>query len=148
MEGNLIIAVTVIETFCVCNGSWAEEDGSINESANQRPGKVLYYVLHKLKKYGKYKDHILAIVHWFSEHNCHSLYGKPLEIWSTKAILEGPSMFLPVEKVIGRCGVCPGRIPCPSGTDEQVLFFYFAKFKIFLTTGPFCFSFAPLPNLV
>ena len=28
--------------------SWAEEDGSINESANQRPGKVLYYVLHKL----------------------------------------------------------------------------------------------------
>lgn len=102
--------------------SWADHDGSLNESAEQRPGRVLYYILHKLKINSVYQDHVLAVVHWYSEHSCHSLYGKPLEIWSTAIIPEGPSMYLPVTKIIGRCGVCRGRMPNPSGTEEEVLF--------------------------
>ena len=77
--------------------SWAEQDGSLSESAQHRPGRALYYILHKLKINGDYKDHI---VHWYSEHNCRSLYGKPLEIWSTTSIPEGPSMICQLIKLL------------------------------------------------
>lgn len=39
-------------------------------------------------------------------------------------------MFLPVNKILGRCGVCRGRIPNPSGAEEPVLYV------------------SPLPNLI
>lgn len=39
--------------------SWAEQDGSLSGTAKQRPGRVLYYILHKLKINGEYKDHII-----------------------------------------------------------------------------------------
>ena len=54
----------------------ASEDGSIDEHSKLRPGKVLFYFMHKN---GEFKDHTLACVSWYSEHNCYSLYGKPLE---------------------------------------------------------------------
>ena len=101
--------------------SWADENCSINEHAKLRPGKVLYYIMHKIVVDCELKEHLLACVCWYTEHNCCSLYGKPLEIWNNTVIFDGPAFFIPVQKIACRCAVSLGRIPAPTGED-QVLF--------------------------
>ena len=103
--------------------SWANSSRSVQTSGMLRPGKVLYYFTHQYMMNGSYKDHLFAAVYWFAEHSCHSLYGKPLEIWSTDYITEGPAMFLPIHKLACRCVIAHGTVPVPDGDQtERVIF--------------------------
>ena len=104
--------------------SWANEDGSIRTDSGTtlRPGKVLYYFLHQCNVDGSLKQHLFAAVYWYSEHTCHSLYGKPLQIWKDDHIPEGPAMFLPIHKLECRCIVAYSTVPLPNGAEDRVLF--------------------------
>lgn len=103
--------------------TWADSDGSIaNEDAVPRPGRVLYYFTHQYKLNDTCKEHLFAAVCWYRDHFCHSLYGKPLEIWSTDYIPEGTATFLPMHKLKCRCSIAFGTIPLPEGGEERVLF--------------------------
>ncbi len=103
--------------------SWANPDGTISFDADKRPGKVLYYVLHKVVYRGEVQEHLFAVMCWFKEHSQKNLFGKPLEVWSREDTVEdGPATFLPIHKVLCRYVAALGRLSMPNGTDENVLF--------------------------
>jgi hypothetical protein len=54
--------------------SWANPDGSVSLAAENCPGKILYYILHKLSLQGKLQEHLFAVVCWFKEHTCKHAY--------------------------------------------------------------------------
>ena len=58
---------------------------------------------HKLKIDDNYVEHIFALVVWFDEHPHQFYFGKPLKVWKTNFISDGPLTFLPVNKIISRC---------------------------------------------
>ena len=105
--------------------SWAKDDGTIylenKPSKLIRPGKVLHYILNKVEINGVYREHIFAVMGWFTEHPCRSLYGKPMEIWDY--IQDGPASFLPLHKVICRFVAGYGGVCMPHHRNEdQVMF--------------------------
>lgn len=79
--------------------AWASDDGSISSVGALRPGKVLHYVLNKVIIGAEHREHLFAVVGWFKEHRCRTLYGKPLEVWKHDQYLDdGPAAFLPIHK--------------------------------------------------
>ena len=107
--------------------SWAKHDGTIysgdDTSKVARPGRVLHYILNKVQVGGTYREHLFAVVGWLTDHQCKTLYGKPMEIWDhTKYIKDGPATFLPVHKITCRYVAGHGRVCMPHGNEEQVLF--------------------------
>ena len=47
----------------------------------------------------------------------------PLEVWKKDFISDGPSTFLPINKISSRCLACCGRLACSDlGTEENVMF--------------------------
>ena len=101
--------------------SWADDNGLIDTDSVRRPGKVLHYLLHKTTIEGKIRDHIFAVVSWFGTHPSHLHCGKPLEIWKTTAIPEGPATFLPIHLIHNRIVVVYGQFSS-SGSQERVLY--------------------------
>ena len=55
-----------------------------------------------------YVEHMFALVTWFDEHPCQFYFGKPLEVWKKDFISDGPSTFLPINKISSRCLACCG----------------------------------------
>lgn len=106
----------------VIMATWAKDDGTIVETSDLRPGKVLYYLSHSIKINEKYVPHLFAAVAWFSRHSSRLGYGKPLEVWNNDFINDGPSLFLPIHMISSRCVTCKGRILLPPNTEENVLF--------------------------
>lgn len=82
---------------------WAKEDGTILKDTDAgivRPGHVLYYILNKVEMNAQFKEHMFAVVGWFSKHQCQTLYGRPMEVWNhTKHIADGPGTFLPIHMI-------------------------------------------------
>ena len=106
--------------------SWAESSGPIGTSTSTIlcPGKVLFYFTRQHKVNKKYREHLFAAVYWYAEHLCHSLYGKPLEIWKDSHIPEGPAMIPSIHKLSRRCGIAHGTIPLPGHTEETAQSLY------------------------
>ncbi len=104
--------------------SWADSDGTIKTDAIQRPGKVIYYVTHKVKIDGTFRMHLFCIVTWYTEHPSIYKYGKPLQIWKedTITVPEGPATFLPVHKIVCLYAMALGRLQCESGGNSRVQF--------------------------
>ena len=102
--------------------TWTKDNGTIGETSDLRPGKVLYYLSHSIKMNEKYVPHLFAAVAWFSRHSSRLGYGKPLEIWNNNFINDGPSFFLPIHMISSRCVACKDRILLPPNTEENVLF--------------------------
>ena len=82
--------------------SWANKNGLINIGTIKRPGKVLHYLLHKATIEGIIRDHLFAVVSWSDAHPSHMNCGKPLEIWKTIAVPEGPAIFIPIHLIRNR----------------------------------------------
>ena len=104
--------------------AWTDSNGNISED-KIRPGKVLYFLSHKIKEDDHFVEHLFALVAWFNEHPYQFHYGKPLEVWKTNFISDGPSSFLPVNKIMSRCLTCSGRLTCPdnSSAAEEIVRF-------------------------
>lgn len=115
--GSLRCPSTVNSSFIMA--SWAGSSGSIGNNDTLRPGKVLFYFVHQFKEGNA---HLFAAVYWYKDHPCHSLYGKPLEVWSEGYIPEGPAMFLPIHMLVCRCTLAQAMIPLPDNKEEKVTF--------------------------
>lgn len=114
--GSLKYPSTANSSFVMA--SWVDSTGCINEDSIPRPGRVLFYFLHQFND----KKHLFAAVYWYMDHSCHSLYGKPLEVWRDSHIPEGPSMFLPIHKLLCRCTSVHAMIPLPDNKEERVVY--------------------------
>lgn len=105
---------------------WAKNDGTIYSDESSRvvrPGRVLHYILNKVQVGDVYREHLFAVVGWLLDHQCKTLYGKPMEIWDhSRYIEDGPATFLPVHKITCRFVAGYGRVSMPHGREEQVMF--------------------------
>lgn len=104
--------------------SWADSAGLINTCVILRPGKVIYYITHKVKIDDTFRMHLFCVMMWYTEHPGIDKYGKPLQIWKeeTETVPEGPATFLPIHKISCQYAVAHGRINGESGSDTKVLF--------------------------
>ena len=104
---------------------WAKDGSILTDPAHcgrgsARPGKVLHYILNKTLIGDDYREHVFG---WLSEHHCHTLYGKPMEIWDhSQYIQDCPATFLPIHKTACRFVAGYGRVPMPSTNEDAVMF--------------------------
>ena len=100
MDSSLVSPRTKNSSFLMAK--WAKEDGTIDSSGTiVRPGRVLYYILNKVDISTEYREHMFAVVGWFTGHQCQTLYGRPMEVWNHRQyIADGPVLvhFYPFMK--------------------------------------------------
>ena len=112
---------------CFLIAKWSKDDGTLHsegDSCLARPGKVLYYMLNKVAIDDEFREHLFAVVVWFKEHHCQTMYGKPMEVWDADLgyVPDGPGMFLPINKIKCRFAAGIGRVANPAGDEDRVLF--------------------------
>ena len=80
--------------------SWVGEDGRIDSSAEKRPGKVNFYVLHSVKIKDECRQHVLACIWWYKADCDKDVYGNPVQVWQANEYENcGPSTFMPVQRI-------------------------------------------------
>ena len=82
---------------------WGEEDSMAisNGSVKPRPGEIECFLFHNFIIAGKVKQHIFAKVKWFKKAPgvVTDLYRQPVQVWQNLYEEEGPSSFLPVQRI-------------------------------------------------
>ena len=91
--------------------AWTDSNGNISED-KIRPGKVLYFLSHKIKEDDHFVEHLFALVAWFDEHPYQLHYGKPLEVWKTN-IRWTLFIFTCKQNNV----TCSGRLTCPDNSS-------------------------------
>ncbi len=111
----------------VVDAYWAAIDGSIAQSCSQlRVGVIQNFIRHTISLNAnnsakrKKLTHIFAKVHWYRIH--------PKENWFHPRVLVSPDMqmagaaaFLPISRILARCGVIADTVMFDYGNDSVVI---------------------------
>ena len=89
---------------CVVQARWADGCGNIANNGEVRPGMVKYCVKHVLDlPSGESKEHVFLVVEWYACFSGNISVKPPYSVWCRKTINDGPSKYLPIQRVKCRC---------------------------------------------
>ena len=94
-----------------------------------RVGEIQYFIIHKpiLKSQSgqplqqSNKEHMLAVVHWFQDHPRKLSLGQGIVLSATVTESFGPSLYIPLSRVMSRCAFADTVMDFEYGRDKVIV---------------------------
>ena len=91
---------------------WTGQVGKIMMDGEERPWQIQYFVHHRICWGGSWHDSLLAAVLWNYSHDMKNKFDG-VTLWCAEHYQnEGPSFYLPVQRIVSLCLSCIRRITC------------------------------------
>jgi hypothetical protein len=102
---------------------WSHKYGSFTTD-HLRFGTVLYFFRHAIHtnlNSSLKVTHIFARVNWYEQHPRENWFHPQLTVISPDTEYPGPSVFIPLSRIVGRCAVIDDRIKFDFGEDNVLV---------------------------
>lgn len=92
------------KNYMMLMAKWAADDSNVDPHfSDNRPGRVLNYLMHSIEIGNCIKVHVLVVVEWFKKTDVNLGYLHPVTVWQNRVQNDGPASYIPIQRILGKC---------------------------------------------